>query len=653
MKKQRRDIGSKLTLIVAASTLIFLFISVGMSYFYLFDSSRSDTMDSRRNLTKLMAGSISDIIDSQEDIAKINASSAILEDAVEASNAKYKGSDAETARKQILDIDSMWIKSPADHPLIAEYLGNKASMFLKANTKQRSGFFNILACDKYGSLVGASYKPRVFYCGDEEWFKEIFSGSKKRTIFGDAVFDESTGKWSFSITTAIEDARGEVSGVYRASVDISALFKPLEEFTAGRGARAALIDSRGYLIYYPGVKPFSNKFCEYNELKRLLSDNNGYSVVDTAYMGKGKTVVVVSPVTSPALSDRAIKLYVILAGSSSELFSPLNNLAVKMVIFSIILGFTVLVLTGVVFKGIFASPIRELIDGMRRLGEGRLDYRVDIKTGDEMEDLAEALNSTAENLSHITTSIKTLDKERSERRVSQERFEKENLGFLSLMSQVHSLLFDISRGIEAARQEAIKSNSDKPKKDLEILESRAGSLIKNLEKDIYASKLETGSLEFNMEPKDMKDIIKELIFTFEPRIREKGLDLRIDIPKTALPVRADIDKIRQVFSILIENSLASTEKGYIMISAVPVKDGIECAISDTGAIIPKEALNDVFERFSDFSRIGRREGPWTDPDFYIIKRIIERHGGRAIVESIPGERTVFKFTIPNASTVLK
>ena len=654
MEKHRRDIGLKITVIVAASALVFLVVSVALSYFCLFDSSRNDTLDSRKNMADLMARSISDTIDSQAGLIKINASTDLLKEAIEASNVKYKGMDTpEAARRYILDIDSKWLKSAADHPFIQEYLGNKASLFLKSTTKQESGFFNMLVADQYGALVGASYKGRSFYCGDEEWFKEIVSGSRSGILFTEAVFDEPSGKWGFPIALAMANERDEVIGAYRALVDISVFSKSLEGFGAGKSGKAALIDGRGYLIFYPGVKPFSNKFCEYSELKKLLSDTKGYSVIDTAYTGGGKTAVAFSPVTSSTLLSKGVRLYIVVSESSGELFSPLNKLALEMVIFSAILAFVVLIAAWAAFKGLFTGPIRKLIDGMKRLGEGKLDSRVDVKTGDEMEDLGTALNNAAQSLSHITTSIKMLDKEKLECKITQQRFEKENLGFISLMSQVHGLLLDIDKGVETARQEASRSQNDKQKMEFELLQFRAAGLIKNLEKEIYVAKLETGSLEFKLELIDLRDIIKESVFAFEPEVRGRGLDLRLDIHKSALPVRADRDKIKRVIDILLENSLMATEKGYVGISVTQAINEVGCSISDTGTAIPKEFTNEIFERFNSFSRAISQKGSWTSHGLYVAKRIIEKHEGKIRIESEPGKQTSFIFTLPSSSAILK
>ncbi len=650
MEKHRRDIGFKIAVIVVLATLTFLVVSVGLSYFCLFDSSRDDTMESRVRMANLMAGSVADAIGGQAGLIKINASSDIIREAVEASNVKYSGMDTDAARRYILDIDSKWLKSADDHPFIQEYLGNKASLFLKTAARQESGFFNILVADRYGAFVGASYKGRSFYYGDEGWFKEVVSESRPGILLTEAIFDEPSGKWGFPISLPITNGKDEVIGAYKALIDIEAFSKPLEGFGAGKSGTAALIDGRGYLIFYPGVKPFSNKFCEYSELKQLINDKRGYSVIDTAYMGRGKTAVALSPVTSPLLLNKGVKLYIIVSENSRELFSPLNKLALKMALLAIILVLLVLMAAWAVFKGLFTDPMRRLIDGIKRLGEGKLDSRVDIKTGDEIEDLGMALNSAAENLGRITTSIKTLDKEKSECRITRERFEKENMGFLSLMSQIHGLLLDIDKGVESARQEASKSQNDKQKMGMELLRSRSSDLIKTLEKEIYATKLETGSLEFRMEPKDIRDIIKEAVFAFEPKIRDKGLDLRLNIPKSALPIRADKDKIKQVLDILMENSFLATEKGYIEISVAQAKDGIECSILDTGIAIPGESVSGIFDRFIGFSRIPSQKGAFVDPSFYIARKIIEKHGGRIGVVIGSDNTTKFVLNLPKEAT---
>jgi len=71
---------------------------------------------------------------------------------------------------------------------------------------------------------------------------------------------------------------------------------------------------------------------------------------------------------------------------------------------------------GFIFGGFISRPIRKLHEGTEKIGEGNLDYKVDIKTDDEIEQLADAFNLMAKNLKLTTTSVDNLNKEANERK---------------------------------------------------------------------------------------------------------------------------------------------------------------------------------------------------------------------------------------------
>jgi signal transduction histidine kinase len=156
-----------------------------------------------------------------------------------------------------------------------------------------------------------------------------------------------------------------------------------------------------------------------------------------------------------------------------------------------------------------------------------------------------------------------------------------------------------------------------------------------------------------MDAIDLRDIIKDVIFAFEPKIRGKGLDLRVDVPKAAVPVRADKGKLKLAFEILVRNSLEAAESGYIAIYVTQSRDSVECSVSDTGPAIPKEDMGDIFERFSGFTRSASQDGSWTDPALYILRKVVEKHGGRVAVDI--GHDNAVKFTIklPSLSAATK
>src|SRR5262249_9540749 len=122
----------------------------------------------------------------------------------------------------------------------------------------------------------------------------------------------------------------------------------------------------------------------------------------------------------------------------------------------------------------------------------------------------------------------------------------------------------------------------------------------------------------------------------------------IEVNSSELPtVMADEGKILQVLNNLLSNAIKySPNGGTITIVGVEEDGGVRISVSDQGLGIPKDALPKMFQRFY------RVEGPPTAGikgpglGLYLIKHLIEGHGGRLWVESEFGKGSTFHFWIP-------
>lgn len=109
---------------------------------------------------------------------------------------------------------------------------------------------------------------------------------------------------------------------------------------------------------------------------------------------------------------------------------------------------------------------------------------------------------------------------------------------------------------------------------------------------------------------------------------------------------SDRERIFQVLSNLIGNAIKHTpEGGTIAVHIEPGANEILVTVADTGPGIPTDDLPHVFNRYWQSPRKSR-EG--TGLGLYIAKGIIESHGGRIWVESLPGAGARFMFTLPLA-----
>ncbi|MCX5681594.1 MAG: hypothetical protein NT079_04885 [Candidatus Omnitrophica bacterium] len=120
-------------------------------------------------------------------------------------------------------------------------------------------------------------------------------------------------------------------------VDINLFFSPLRNFKIEKTGNAVIADDKAYLVYDRRVEPFTNKFCEYDELKKILQDENRWGMLSSAYAYNGKTLVAYSKINLPISEVKGIQWYVFVEQDLKEVLSPLDRLMLQMVIIGMIL----------------------------------------------------------------------------------------------------------------------------------------------------------------------------------------------------------------------------------------------------------------------------------------------------------------------------
>lgn len=207
---------------------------------------------------------------------------------------------------------------------------------------------------------------------------------------------------------------------------------------------------------------------------------------------------------------------------------------------------------------------------------------------------------------------------------------------LSIIKEGISLVIDgISGQINEKQQKILNTSRDNI--------DRLARIINEL---LDISKIEAGRVELKREQLNIMDIVKQVVVSFEPLIKQKGLELKTGLPEKKIDVYADQDKIIQVFTSLLSNALKFTQNGFIEISVKESGDMIECSILDTGAGIAREDMPKIFSNFQQFSRVAGVGEKGTGLGLSISKGLVELHKGKIEVESELGKGTKFSFTIP-------
>ena len=160
------------------------------------------------------------------------------------------------------------------------------------------------------------------------------------------------------------------------------------------------------------------------------------------------------------------------------------------------------------------------------------------------------------------------------------------------------------------------------------------------------TRVEQGRLSIHLQPVTTVALLEGALRTLRPLVEEAGHSLEVDLPSTLPSVSADPERIGQVLSNLIGNSIKFTAAGgRITVVALHVDGEVCVSVSDTGMGITPEHLPHVFERFwqNQDSTIRSRGAGLGLP---IAQGIVVAHGGRMSVESTPGRGSTFTFTLP-------
>ncbi|HND60676.1 MAG TPA: PAS domain S-box protein [Opitutaceae bacterium] len=188
----------------------------------------------------------------------------------------------------------------------------------------------------------------------------------------------------------------------------------------------------------------------------------------------------------------------------------------------------------------------------------------------------------------------------------------------------------------------------------------AGDALLGLINDILDySKIESGHLELEQAPFDLRECIESSIDVLVPRAAEKKLDLLYWIDVDAPPsLLGDVTRLRQVIVNLLSNAVKFTAHGEVFLN-VGVADyrpdgtvKLTIAVRDSGIGIPPDRMDRLFKSFSQVDASTTKHYGGTGLGLAICKRLVELMGGRIWVESVAGCGSTFAFEVCLAPAAL-
>ena len=148
-------------------------------------------------------------------------------------------------------------------------------------------------------------------------------------------------------------------------------------------------------------------------------------------------------------------------------------------------------------------------------------------------------------------------------------------------------------------------------------------------------------------PLDLSAVVASVQAREAPKAHAAHVSLEL-VRNDEARVEGDATRLEEALANFVENALRYSGSDRVQIASVAAPDSVTVSVTDFGIGIPERHLPHLFERFYRVNKSRSRTLGGTGLGLAIVKHIVQLHGGSVAVESIPGRKTVFSFTLPRA-----
>jgi signal transduction histidine kinase len=311
------------------------------------------------------------------------------------------------------------------------------------------------------------------------------------------------------------------------------------------------------------------------------------------------------------------------------LHSPIGEIksSIKGVLFVIWMSafFAILISAFIIYyfsEKILIKPLGTINQTAKSISKGEFDKRVDIKSNDEIGDLAVSFNYMADSLQGLENMRKNF--------------------IANVSHELRSPMTSINGFISGIIDGTIPQ--EKWLHYLNIVHDEIKRLIRLINDILDLASLESGEFSLHIGVFDMNELIRQRVIKFEDKINKKQVKMGVILVGNKLKVKGDRDRIDQVITNLLDNAIKFVpDEGTIEIKTVLKEDRLLVSVFNNGNTIPREELKYIWDRFHKADK-ARSKGAGTGLGLSIARQIVNQHKQTIWVES--GDKgTEFTFTM--------
>jgi signal transduction histidine kinase len=290
--------------------------------------------------------------------------------------------------------------------------------------------------------------------------------------------------------------------------------------------------------------------------------------------------------------------------------------------------------------------LADLQTGVRRIRAGRLDERVDIQSGDEIQELADAFNDMTEDLQQSIGRLRQAN-------VELQALDQLKVDLVANVShELRTPLTALKGFLELLDAGELGELADEAHRAVGVCRRNVDRLALRVEDLVQLSQMEKAWPE-NLETQsvDLIPLISMVTEIYEARIRSKGLVYTFEAPDELPRVSGNPEQLERAILNLMDNAVKFTSLGGTVHIAVEECDhegraGVLIRVADSGIGIPQRELVRVFDRFHQVDQSIRRRFGGMGLGLSLVHHIVESHRGVVWVESEVGAGSSFFIWLP-------
>jgi signal transduction histidine kinase len=549
--------------------------------------------------------------------------------------------------------------------------------YLRSMERAFKAYSSISIYDKMGIKIGDT---RNIHLGENESDKEFFREAIQGNLYYDSVptYSESLKQYVIHFAAPLLDENKTIDGVVVTRHPINKINDIFKEVISSDEnmdntntyIKLDLISANGTVIYSSHDRGSILKVLP--NFQELISQNNSSLFNSTApqIQVNDFEILVSVPQGSGHLDYTGSGWFLLLRENTDIVFGNLQRTVDQFLVISGIILTISIVLILFIARTI-SLPLSKLTDLVIRIGKGNYDSKIDIKSSDEVGELATNFEIMRQNVHDVNRSLNKIVDDRTrelqeaneELRQNDEYLAKVNKElrladkakeeFMSMVSHELKTPLVPARGyIELLlRQKKIGDLNEKQKKYANIIYRNILKLEVLVNDVLDGYKIDMGKLKVQKNLVNVKVLISSVISDLDSLIGEKQITVIVDLRLVEeTTIMCDRRRIEQVFANLIKNAIDFVPpiSGKITIIAELVNNNtmVQFSVEDNGTGIPYEKMDKLFHKFYQVDTSLIRKHGGSGLGLAICKGIVEAHGGTIWIDKGYREGAAFRFTIP-------